>query len=74
VLTFGIALYYSVRQESWHKDRWTRLHQLDIPAMTPSFEQSRERRMGRVIDKITCTQIVQIDARRQNTLRNAECL
>ena len=41
--------------------------------MTLSFEPSRECRMGRVIDKITCTHIVQIEARRQDTLHNTEC-
>jgi len=39
-----------------------------------SFEPSRDFRMARAIDKITCTQTVQTDAMRQHTLHNTELL
>ena len=74
VSAFPITQYSLRRCNSLHTVRLARPHQLDTPATTQSFEPSRDFRMFRAIDKITCTQTVQIDAMRQHTLHNTEFL
>jgi hypothetical protein len=75
VSAFRITQYCLNRCYSLYTVRSAGPHQLDTPAMTQSFEPSRDFRMARAIDKITCTQTVQIDAmRRQHTLHNTEFL
>ena len=74
VSAFRITQYCLDRCDSLHTVRSARPHQLDPPAMTHSFQPSRDFRMARAINKITWTQTVQIDAMRQNTLHNTEFL
>jgi hypothetical protein len=74
VSAFRITQYSLDRCDSLHTVRSARPHQLDTPVMTQRFESSRDFCMARTIDKITCTQTVQVDAMRQHTLHNTEFL